>query len=217
MKAIEQAGGIPLILSYLEEEKAIKKIAQKLDGLYLTGGNDIDPIYFGEEPHPNLGFFHPGRDAFEIKMAQLFLQLNKPILGVCKGSQMLNLAAGGSMYQDTPSQMEGELIQHTQIARHNVPTHEVEIVEGSLLHRIVGEKKIRVNSFHHQSNRDPGEDLMFSGVAQDGVVEAVESKVHPFALGLQWHPETMAVKSHDETSQRIFTEFIEACKRDKEK
>lgn len=212
MRAIEKAGGIPLILSYLEEESQIEEITEKLDGVYLTGGDDIDPIYFKEEPHPNLGSFHPGRDAFEIKIAQAMFRKNKPILGVCKGAQILNLARGGIMYQDIASQIEGELIQHTQKAANHVPTHDVELTEGSFIHRLVGKSVIRVNSFHHQSNRTPGEGLTFSGVAKDGVIEAIESTTHRFALGVQWHPESLAVKGNDDSSKKIFQGFIDACK-----
>ncbi|MCM3742434.1 gamma-glutamyl-gamma-aminobutyrate hydrolase family protein [Oceanobacillus luteolus] len=212
--AIEKAGGIPVVLPYLSDSKTIAEVVEKIDGLYLTGGDDIDPIYFNEEPHPKLGTFQPERDAFEIEIIQKMLEKDKPILGVCKGAQMLNLATGGDMYQDIHSQIEGELVQHSQKAANYVPVHDVELTEGSLIHRLAGRKVIRVNSFHHQANRKPGKDLIISGLAKDGVVEVVESEVHQFALGLQWHPEHMSARSDDEVSNKIYSGFVAACRSD---
>lgn len=212
MLSLEQAGGIPLVLPYLESDSMLEEAAERLDGLYLTGGHDIDPVYFNEEPHPSLGYFHPDRDRFEIKIIQKMLEKNKPILGVCKGAQMLNLAAGGDMYQDLLSQFEGELVQHSQKAARSTLVHEVELAEGSLIHRLIGSRVTRVNSYHHQANRTPGKDLAISGRAQDRVAEAVESTKHRFALGLQWHPENLNVHLNHEPSRRIFEGFIEACR-----
>lgn len=210
MSAIEQAGGLPVVLPYLTSDQLIDEAVKRLDGIYLSGGGDIDPIYFDEEPHPKLGVFQPERDSFEIKITKKMLEKDKPILGVCKGAQMLNLATGGDMFQDIYSQIDGELLQHSQKAANYVATHDVELVEGSLIHQLVGEKVIRVNSFHHQANRNPGKGLIVSGRARDGVVEAVESKEHRFALGVQWHPESFRL--NHEPSKRIFLGFITACK-----
>ncbi|WP_156291029.1 gamma-glutamyl-gamma-aminobutyrate hydrolase family protein [Oceanobacillus salinisoli] len=208
IKAIVQAGGMPVMLPYLLEEEDLNQIANQMDGLYATGGFDIDPTLFGEEPHPQLGTIIPERDHFEIELMKKMLALDKPILGVCRGSQTLNIAVGGDMYQDIYAQMDGELLQHSQKAPREHGSHFVNVLENSLLHRLTGQEKIKVNSYHHQSNRRVGDGFQISGLANDGVIEAVESKEHTYALGVQWHPEAM----NDEASQKIYQGFIEASK-----
>ncbi|MFD1849618.1 gamma-glutamyl-gamma-aminobutyrate hydrolase family protein [Oceanobacillus bengalensis] len=210
VKAILQAGGMPVMLPYLLSDEDIDQIANHIDGLYATGGYDIDPTLFGEEPHPKLGTIIPNRDFFEIALIKKLLEMDKPILGVCRGSQTLNIAVGGDMYQDIYSQIDKELLQHAQKAPREYGSHFVTVQEGSLLHQITGEEKLRVNSYHHQANRGVSSDFQVSGAANDGVVEAVESKKHRFALGVQWHPEAMVVTG-DKPSQKIYEAFIIAC------
>lgn len=209
--ALEDAGGIPIVLSYLSSSSDIDQIIEQLDGLYLTGGDDIDPIHFNEEPHQKLGAFNPKRDVFEIEITKKMLSKDKPVLGVCKGAQIINLAVGGDMYQDIYAQIDDGLLQHKQKTSNYVAIHEIELLKGSLIHRLVGQENIRVNSFHHQANRRVGEGFVISGIAKDGVVEVVESMKHRFALGVQWHPEMMAVVG-DDSSKKIFQGFISACK-----
>lgn len=211
LAAIEKAGGIPLVLSYLSKAQDIKQIVEKIDGLYLTGGDDIDPKYFNEDPHPNIGAFNPKRDALEMKITKLMLTKNKPILGVCKGTQMLNLAAGGDMYQDIYAQIDTDLIQHRQKAPRYVATHDVKLIKDSLIYQILGKENIRVNSLHHQANRQVGKGFIVSGKAADGVIEAIESLKHRFVLGLQWHPEMLAIGGNDAFSLKIYEAFIVAC------
>ncbi|MCP2033874.1 putative glutamine amidotransferase [Planomicrobium sp. HSC-17F08] len=209
-EAILQAGGLPIMLPHLLQDSDIEQIAERIDGLFAAGGYDVDPTLFGEEPHPNLGTIIPSRDAFELALIQKVLELGKPILGVCRGAQILNVAVGGDMYQDISSQMEGALLQHQQQSPVEHGSHFVHVAEGSLLHRLTGTEKLRVNSRHHQANRNVPEPFLISGTASDGVVEAIESKEHHFVLGLQWHPENMAIAA-DEASKNIFKGFIEAC------
>ncbi len=211
LSAIEKAGGIPVVLSFLSHPDDMEQLTEQLDGLYLTGGGDIDPIYFNEEPHLKLGAFNPGRDAFEMAITKKMLEKNNPVLGVCKGAQILNLAAAGDMYQDIYSQINEPLLKHSQEAPNYSMTHHVELLEGSLIHQFIGKRKIRVNSFHHQANRKPGKGFVISGRASDGVVEVIESKEHQFALGIQWHPEMLAAKG-DAISETIFQHFISACR-----
>lgn len=210
--AIEKAGGTPLLIPYMSNKQKIKKIIKIVDGIYLTGGDDIDPTLFGEEPHPHLGVITRGRDDFEIILIKKFIKLNKPILAVCRGSQILNIALGGTMYQDIYEQINTNLLQHSQKAVKHHPSHYVNVEKESLLYKLVGETKIKVNSRHHQANRKLGKGLTVSGRANDGIIEAVESKIHPFILGLQWHPENMAVKG-DEPSIKIYEGFISACRK----
>lgn len=209
--AIMQAGGLPIMLPHLTGEADIEQIANHIDGLFAAGGYDIDPTLFGEEPHPNLGVIIPSRDAFELELIKKVLELGKPILAVCRGAQILNIAVGGDMYQDITDQIGGDLLQHKQKAPKFHGSHYVHVPEGSLLHLLTGSGKLKVNSRHHQANRRVPESFLISGKASDGVIEAIESKEHRFVLGLQWHPENMAIAS-DEASMRIFEGFIEACR-----
>lgn len=211
IKAIYEAGGIPVILPYLSENPELEQIADQIDGLYATGGDDIDPTLFGEEPHPNLGTIIPKRDQFEIALVEKMLEKSKPILGVCRGSQILNIAAGGDMYQDIYAQIDKDLLQHSQNAPREHGSHFVHVLKGSLLHQITGIEKFRVNSIHHQANRNVPASFQISGKASDDVIEAIESKGHPFVLGVQWHPEAMA-EAGDQTSLKIYQHFVEACK-----
>ncbi|GIO27080.1 gamma-glutamyl-gamma-aminobutyrate hydrolase family protein [Ornithinibacillus bavariensis] len=210
--AISNAGGIPVLLPYYQHRDDLYQMATLLDGLYATGGYDIDPTLFGEEPHPNLGSVIPARDAFEIQLIRIMMDMDKPILGVCRGCQTLNIAAGGDMYQDIYSQLAGELLQHQQNAPKEHGSHYVDVRKNSLLYRITGETKLRVNSRHHQANRNVVNPLQISGKASDGVIEAIESKEHNFILGLQWHPESM-IESGDIASKAIFKAFLESCRK----
>jgi putative glutamine amidotransferase len=212
INAIIGAGGIPVLLPYLQDENDIEEIARKIDGLYATGGYDIDPTLFGEEPHPKLGTIIPERDHFEITLMTKILELDKPLLGVCRGSQTLNIALGGDMYQDIYAQISSELLQHQQKAPNYHGTHFVNVKEGSLLNQLTGKAKLRVNSRHHQANRKVVDPLQICARANDGVIEAIESKEHRFVLALQWHPENMIVAG-DKASESIFKGFIEACQK----
>lgn len=208
IKAILKAGGIPIMLPYVTDESTLDRIAEQIDGLYATGGYDIDPMLFGEEPHPELGHVIPERDIFEIKLIKKILSIDKPILGVCRGSQTLNLAAGGDMYQDIYAQINTPLLQHAQKAPREHASHFIRVKENTLLHRITNASKIKVNSYHHQANRHVSEPFQISGTANDGVIEAIESKSHSFVLGVQWHPESMK----DEISMKMYETFIQACR-----
>ena len=210
VRAVLQCGGIPFLIPYMTEEEDVRQIVEKVDGLYSTGGYDIDPTLFGEEPHPGLGTIIPERDTFEMMMMKQMLDEDKPILGVCRGSQILNIALGGDMYQDIYRQIDTSLLQHQQKAPASYGSHFVNVERESLLYRLTGKDKLRVNSRHHQANRNVITPLLVSGRANDGIVEAVESSNHAFVLGLQWHPENLLTKG-DEASLHIFNGFIKAC------
>ena len=210
--AILRAGGMPMMLPTLENDADIEEIVQSIDGLYLTGGYDIDPTLFGEEPHPKLGVIVPLRDAFEIKIVRKFLELDKPVFGVCRGCQILNIAVGGDMYQDMESQVGHELLQHKQLAPKTHGSHFIDVPRGTLLHQVTGSERFKVNSRHHQSNRNVPSPLRVSGIASDGIIEAIESEKHSFVLAVQWHPESMAVGG-DEPSLKMFEAFIKASRK----
>jgi putative glutamine amidotransferase len=207
-EAIIRAGGFPLVIP-MGTESDIVQFAGMVDGLMMTGGNDPNPHLFGQDPHPKLGEVTPERDALEVELARHFLYLNKPILGICRGMQIMNVAVGGTLYQDI-SQHKAELIQHEQDAPREHASHYVQVEEGSLLYRLAGENRITVNSFHHQAVRDVAPSFVVSGIASDGIIEAIESRRHRFVLGVQWHPEGMAMKG-DPLSIKIFEHFLSVC------
>lgn len=211
VRAIIEAGGVPLLLPNISDQASIARLAEEIDGLLGSGGYDIDPSYYQEEPHQKLGTVTPRRDEFEHALFQKVLELNKPILGICRGMQMLNVAAGGKLYQDIYSQIDEELLKHSQDAPTYYGTHTIRLEEGSLLQEIVQSNELRVNSRHHQAVKEVAKDFMVSARARDGIIEAIESKEHSFALGVQWHPENM-LEGKDEASELIFKAFINACK-----
>lgn len=211
INAISKFGGLPIVLPNYEEIE-IDLIVELIDGLLLTGGGDIDPTLFGEEPHQKLGSITPERDAFEIAIVKKMLLQNKPILGICRGAQILNIAVGGDMFQDIYSQTETELLQHQQQAPRWHASHYVNVKENTLLRTITQTESLKVNSFHHQANRKIPDGFEVSAVASDGVIEAFESKNHHFVMGIQWHPECMLL-NNDEVSAELMNAFINACKK----
>jgi putative glutamine amidotransferase len=211
IQAITSIGGLPIVLSNLLEED-VNTIAFLLDGLLLTGGGDIDPTLFNEEPIPNLGNITPERDHFEIALTQKMLQLNKPILGICRGCQLLNIAAGGNMFQDIYSQVDKPLLQHTQSAPRNHASHFIQINKKTQLHEILQSDVAKVNSFHHQAVKKVPKPFEVCAVANDGIIEAIESNEHTFALGIQWHPEGL-LTNNDAASASIFEAFFKACEK----
>ncbi|KXH87077.1 gamma-glutamyl-gamma-aminobutyrate hydrolase family protein [Sporosarcina sp. HYO08] len=212
VQAIIRAGGLPFIVPVGVEENAAQ-IAGMLDGLLLSGGHDINPLLFHEEPHRALGGVSPERDASELVLAKEMAKLDKPILGICRGLQVINVAFGGTLLQDIYKQSTGELIQHIQQAPNDHATHFVQLTQGSLLETIAGKEKIVVNSFHHQALKDAAPGFRVTGVASDGIIEVLESENHRFILGVQWHPEQL-LKKDDAVSLRIFEKFIEECKKE---
>ncbi|WP_422123794.1 gamma-glutamyl-gamma-aminobutyrate hydrolase family protein [Planococcus sp. X10-3] len=212
-QAILKSGGLPLIVPIVDEED-IPLLCERLDGLIVTGGGDINPTLYGEEPHPSLGAVYPGSDLYEKELILEFLKLDKPFMGMCRGMQMLNVALGGTNYQDLDAEYEGKLYQHLQLAMRTHRTHSVELEEDSLLYQIMGEKEFHVNSFHHQAVRDVSNKLRVAARAKDGMVEALESNDYQFVMGIQWHPEEFALQG-DQASINIFDRFVEECLKDK--
>lgn len=212
-KAILQSGGLPLIVPIVDEED-IPALCERLDGLIVTGGGDINPTLYGEEPHLRLGAVYPGSDLYEKELILNFLKLDKPFIGMCRGLQMLNISLGGTNYQDLESQFEGTLYQHKQSALRTHRTHSVTLEDESQLLSIMGEKSFHVNSFHHQGVKDVSKELKVAARAADGLVEALESDKYQFVMGIQWHPEEFAVEG-DEASKKLFDRFVEECAKDK--
>lgn len=188
--AVAAAGGIPVLLGFPWEEQDLSGLLSVLDGLVLTGGGDVDPVFFGEDPLPGCGEITPERDLFEITLTRLFLSADKPVLGICRGMQVLNIAAGGDIYQDIPCRA-GNTLKHAQQAPRWHPTHDIEVAKDATLAKILGPGRIRVNSFHHQAVRNTAPGFVVSARSADGVVEGIECPGLTFIMGIQCHPETM--------------------------
>lgn len=208
-KAIENAGGTPFILPITKEKENIVKLLENCDGLLMTGGGDIAPNYYGEEPHPKANEPCPIRDEFDFFCFKSAFALKKPIFAICRGLQLVNVALGGTLYQDLPSQFESAIL-HRQTQGKFKPSHFVSVETGTPLYSLIGERKMVANSFHHQAIKRLADGLTVMAVAEDGVIEAVCLKGEGYLRGYQWHPERLSC--HDENNKKLFVEFIEACK-----
>lgn len=188
VSSVEQAGGAARVLDFDEDPG---RVVEDVDGLVLTGGGDIDPTIYGERRHPSVADAEPGRDAFEIELAKRALDADLPTLAICRGAQVLNVAAGGTLVQDIPSAVASTLA-HT-VQKPDEVAHTVEVLKGSRLERALGGRaageSCAVNSRHHQSVGRLGEDLVPSAQSPDGVIEAIERPDAAFCVGVQWHPE----------------------------
>lgn len=206
VRAVSLAGGTPYLLPVTVSPPQWEEMLRSIDGLVLSGGGDPDACHFGEEAAPAQGQVQPRRDRMELFLARKALQENLPVLGICRGAQVLNIAAGGTLHQDLAGVAR---VQHDQKAPRNYPIHRVHIERPSLLFRIIRREAVRVNSFHHQAVKRPGAGLWVCARAGDGVAEAVEFPAHRFALGVQWHPEWLTPGySH---AGRLFTALCRAA------
>jgi putative glutamine amidotransferase len=210
MEAIFACGGFPLLLPVKGSKELWLQAAKEMNGFLFTGGGDISPSRFGEETLQCCGEISPLRDAMELDLLDAVLPTGKPILGVCRGVQLMNVGLGGTLYQDIYQQNAQPFPQqHTQKLPDYLPAHDVIIEEGSLLHRIVKTARLPVNSLHHQAVKDCAPGLRISAKSSSGLIEAVEKQDHPFFLGVQWHPERMW---HVEAAEKaIFDSFVDAC------
>lgn len=196
-KLVEEAGGIPLLI---HPTYSVKDVISKIDSLLLSGGEDIHPKYYREEPRYQMTPSPDLRTEFEFSLLREAMIAKIPILGVCHGMQLINVALGGTLYQDLPGQTEG-VINH----RLGEKRHRVSIEEDSLLFNTIGEKEIDVTSTHHQAVKDLGMGLKVSATAHDGIIEAFEMPGYPFLIGVQWHPE----KEPDGNSRKLFSTFLQ--------
>lgn len=189
-EAVIEAGGIPIIIPITSRKDILYHIFLKLDGIILTGGSDVDPKYFNQEPSIGTNDISPIRDEMEIYLSQQAIKHNKPIFGICRGCQVLNVSMGGSIYQDIYSETPTTL-KHCQNAPKWYATHDINIVEGSIHEKLFKAPKIRVNSFHHQAIKDLASGFIISAYASDGIIEAIEYNQCSFCVGVQYHPELM--------------------------
>jgi putative glutamine amidotransferase len=208
VESIIKAGGVPIILPILSDEESIRQQIELLHGVLLTGGVDINPLLYNEEPSPKLSFIYPDKDNFDILIVKIALELNKPILAICRGHQILNVAFGGTLYQDL-SDKEDCYIKHHQQAKDGAATHTLNIIENSILHKILGDSIIS-NTFHHQAIKDLAPGFKVTAYSKDNVIEAIEKDGEDFVVGVQFHPEIMTAYS-DKKMLKLFESFIAAC------
>jgi putative glutamine amidotransferase len=190
VRSVETAGALPLIFAPGRPEDA-PELLDHVGGLVLTGGADIDPNLYGEEPHAALGTVFRERDAFEIALCREALRRDLPVLAICRGHQVLNVATGGTLVQDIPSQVPGAGAHDPDVERWQT-CHDVRILPATRLREILGTENVAVNSFHHQAVKQLGEGLVVSAQSPDGVVEGIEMprQAKRFVVGVQWHPES---------------------------
>ncbi len=206
VKAVMEAGGVPLMIPSLVAEDGWDAVYSRLDGVLFSGGGDISLDYFRGDPHPRIDDVDPERDSVELKLVQAAAADGKPFLGICRGCQIVNVALGGTLYTHIPDQLPNALDHDYPGNKRTVLVHEVKIEEGTRLAEIYGQPIIKVNSLHHQGLKDIASALRVAGHAPDGLVEAVELPEHPFGLAVQWHPEWL---TDQESTRNLFRKFVE--------
>lgn len=203
-------GGVPVILPIVNDEVLVRQMLEGVDALILSGGHDVSPFNYGEEPKPKLGPTYPKRDEFDMKLLKVARELNLPVLGICRGHQIMNVYHGGSLHQDM-TYIGGEVLRHEQPGDTKLVTHTADLKEGTLIHKIFGENTIKVNSFHHQSINKVAPGFVAGALAKDGVVESIEDPSYRFMLGVQFHPEML--HQSEEKMNKVFQALIEEAKK----
>lgn len=213
VEGVARAGGVPLVLPPVAGSNGVESIVDSLDGLLLSGGSDLHPGYYGEEPVPELGAVIPERDEFEMALVEVALRRRMPVFGICRGMQVLNVALGGTLYQDLASQVGPDLVVHRQETPKWQPTHEVEFYARTQTAQISGSDVIKVNSYHHQAIKDLSDELVVSACSSDHVVEAVEHRnvSEQWIVAVQWHAEAM--REAGEEQRRFFEAHVAAAER----
>jgi microsomal dipeptidase-like Zn-dependent dipeptidase/gamma-glutamyl-gamma-aminobutyrate hydrolase PuuD len=219
--SIRHFGGTPLIIPPTDDHATLLRTLDAIDGLLLTGGADVNPLFLGEEPVRALSDINPQRDRFELLLTRLAADRQIPILGICRGIQVMNAAFGGTLYQDIYSQAlppagapadASPLLKHSQQLARGIASHSVQLEEGSLLARLFGTRQLAVNSFHHQAVKEAAPGFRVSARSADGIVEAIESTEFKAMVGVQWHPECFILEG-DDSMRPLFDGFIGASLR----
>lgn len=210
LHAVQQAGGVPVALPPQLSSASMRQLAGDLQGLLLTGGGDMDPALFGETPHATLYDVAPSRDTLETSVLHVALDRGLPVLAVCRGLQVLNVALGGSLHQDVGTD-PGTQMAHSQKEPRDQPTHKVRLTPGCRLAATLGADELEVNSMHHQAIKRLGRGLTAVAWAPDQIVEGAEiGDPSRFVLGVQWHPEELV--GHSEPARRLFAALVAAAR-----
>ena len=200
-KAVVKYGGLPVLIPTVEQQRTyLADILNRVDGLLIPGSRDMDPGYYGEEPHPKLNPMSGERTEAEFMALEMAVEKDKPVLGICGGMQFINVFCDGTLHQDIQDLIDKPVV-HEKGA-----LHPVEIKKGSLLHKIIGKDEINVKSYHHQAVKRLGDDLIVSAVSPDGIIEGIESERYSL-FAVQWHPEL----EDTDTSKKIFEYFLDKC------
>jgi putative glutamine amidotransferase len=208
IKAVIQAGGVPVLIPSLIAEDGWDAAYSRLDGILFSGGGDIGLEYSPGDPHPRIDEVDPLRDSMEWKLIQAAASDGKPFLGICRGCQVMNVALGGTLYTHILDQLPNALDHSYPGNMRTVLVHEVKIEEGTQIGEIFGEPIIKVNSLHHQGLKDIASSLRAAAHAPDGLIEAIELPDHPFGLAVQWHPEWL---TDQEPTRNLFGKFVSAA------
>lgn len=215
VSVLTSVGAVPWVIPLLKDEpETLRGIYERLDGLFLAGGVDIDPSAYGAARHRLCGRTDSARDATELTLARWAIEDHTPILAVCRGIQLINVAAGGSLYQDIndeyPNSIKHDYFPTAGHYARDLLVHSISTVEETQLRKILGVPHVKVNSMHHQSIKDVAPGLVVAARAPDGVIEAIESPNGHYMVGVQWHPEELA--ESDPRMRRLFTSFIDAAR-----
>lgn len=205
--SVLEAGGSPVVIPSYDDDKALVSLLETLDGIVLSGGADIDPEYLGEEPLECVSI-NPRRDRQELSLVRLAMDRQIPVLGICRGIQVLSAALGGKLYQDIKTQHDRQPIEHSQTIARGLPSHNVRLEKDSLLYGLLKTETLAVNSFHHQAVRKAPAGFRVTAVAPDGIIEGIESTCFRPVLGVQWHPECFILEN-DRTMMPIFKWLVE--------
>lgn len=209
-KAVEAVGGVPILVPHYDDEEALRRVYEILDGILVPGGLDVHPKFYGQNPHPTVDPPDTGLDFMETTMLPWAIADDMPILGICRGEQILNIVMGGNLIQDIYTQYE-TTIDHRESAKRKIRdflAHDIEIEHNSRLYKIAGQDRIWVNTSHHQAIDKVGDGLVATAWSPDGIIEGVESPSHTFLVAIQCHPEELWRKHA--WARRLFSEFVEA-------
>lgn len=205
-ESILKAGGLPLLIPVMEDEEAMDEILSRVDALILTGGEDIHPSYFNEDPIPELGDVNAVRDRYDLALIRLAAGRRLPMLGICRGEQLINVAFGGTLYQDIPAQYKKNFVEHRQKEPSRIATHYIMLLPGSWIANVTGQTELVTNTHHHQAVKDVAPGFRISAWSCDSIPEAIEATDGRPIWGVQFHPEGQAM--YGDSIMRRFFDFV---------
>ncbi len=208
IEAISKHGGIPLIIPVTADKSSISAMVERIDGLLVPGGQDVAPYLYGEDTCPQVTFARAQDDLFEMELIRQVRAAGKPILGICRGEQIINVTFGGTLYQDLPTMVKSSIGHVQSLKIRSEPMHFADIMPESYLAKLLGVNKVHINTYHHQAVKDTAEGFRVVATAKDGVIEAIESE-DGMVIGVQWHPELMLDVA--EEFKNLFIGFIGLC------